>query len=1190
MNQLREQRNELAQLDYSDWLSKIIAELNGESGSKIFVLKKDPSDGRMRLIVDLHSFATHIAKIKEIRLPLAQGERSYRATINMSNKCHDIFGQNIQKIKMALSKRLSQAIRETLGASYGIENDEDTINQLTDSILLPLASNPKAPSLFNWEFAQIPGLSSQELTLEPELDTPTIRSHKVTIEIRSATQFRESVLTALESHINLLKKDYNPEDAEYIIKNVRTNINAVKTNGSDELSRLEKLINQETIGRLKRESEIVFLESCSNLIGKNCDEEWESIQKSKTIHSYPIKGEKERGTISLREASFYLRDYSRRIRLLEKFINDRKRPDGDYELTYQGCTVKIKELFSRGDAFRDLPIVGQINGCMGETDDPQKSLTAITFGLRFKLNGRVQNPVSYDSSFAYHLDVINPDSDLHQTGLNEKTQEERNRHIEKIIKVFILYYFAFACPNPLPDNYNYEDVINFDVVGQFTQKVLPILKIANLESDEDKKKLMREFIQNMDKYSVSHKLESIVKIIKEYLDKEQFLLSATKEINIGLSDQLLLSDLRDISNKDHFFGKDLYSDNLKDCLKYVFISSQGITKGAIVQFPVKLKLETDNFYRTRKKCQFSMIYQTDGIHLLPVFYRFLDRDADKQLDRDKANIQNLRKLLKKQDKYQLPENSEQSGDMLSRLVFSGSVIEFNVQNVTLENATDKGRFIYEITFKTLGLIVMEILTAKARETKKIFVGEWILHETKEEKTTQQETLVHQMIEEWNHVLRQFMLVNSQGIVMNDINPYKTPNAKQSLYSVLPQEYREKDNKNRSLERLLIVMVSSNKCDARASRWGENYIANLTGEIVAVEKTKTGIKVSRVKTLTGNYSSDELHRSPYVLRDSISQMYQEGFRHILYIAKTPFSNELRITDQQNELFFMSPEIIRFLKKIGDDIIIYPILYDSYSALRINNQINEETLYVHDVRQLGNVFNDPNRSHVVFFNLFTGKTLDKSKTVYNTVTTYSTLLKAHPGDVVDVNKIVDGLIKDEPLKHDIMFYLMLLHYSRYEKKQTRNDKSFLKLDPLNEIIGDGSIGRASAKSQHCIPGVQMNYLAFLTEVYERLSGASTKDNDINVSTNSLQKLLSMLDEIEDYLVTHEVIDPHQDLPQQYHICLVESFQEPMLSTRVKSIFENQKYPWELLSIKIKHTWRYMRKFMMMTNKLFSNVRMM
>ncbi|KYC41356.1 hypothetical protein WA1_21875 [Scytonema hofmannii PCC 7110] len=376
----------------------------------------------------------------------------------------------------------------------------------------------------------------------------------------------------------------------------------------------------------------------------------------------------------------------------------------------------------------------------------------------------------------------------------------------------------------------------------------------------------------------------------------------------------------------------------------------------------------------------------------------------------------------------------------------------------------------------------------------------------------------------------------------------------------------KNHEKRFLKKLLIVMVSSNKCDARSSRWGENYIANLTGEIVAVEETKTGIKVSRVKNLTDNCSVDELYRHPKILRNAINMMYEKGFRHVLYIAKTPFSEQLRVTDQQNELFFMSPQIIKFLKEIAADLVIYPVLYDSYSALCIDSHAKEKTLYVQDVRQLSNVFNDPNRSQVIFFNLLTVKTLEKDRTFYNMVTTYSTLLNAHPGDALDVNKVMDGLIKEGPLKNDIMFYLTLFHYSRYEKKQSKSEQLLPKLDPLNDIIGDSTIGRSSAKSRHCVPGVQMNYLAFITEVYNALGASILEKDAINDVTNSSEISLSFIDVIEEFLNKNEIKDPFTQLPKDYQIFLVENHNNPVLKEQIKSLLETSGWIIENGAIKL------------------------
>ncbi len=151
-------------------------------------------------------------------------------------------------------------------------------------------------------------------------------------------------------------------------------------------------------------------------------------------------------------------------------------------------------------------------------------------------------------------------------------------------------------------------------------------------------------------------------------------------------------------------------------------------------------------------------------------------------------------------------------------------------------------------------------------------------------------------------------------------------------------------------------------------------------------------------------------------------------------------------------------------------------------------------------------------------------------------------------------MDGLIKEGELKNNLMLGLTLLHYSKYEKSQTKAERSFLKLDPLNDIIGDNAIGRLSAKSQHCIPWVQMNYIAFLTEVYNALMVPISGENTINSNINLSHSSLLLLDEIKNYLVDREVSAP-DELPQNYAACLLESYSNPMLKERVESIIAPQ-----------------------------------
>jgi hypothetical protein len=75
----------------------------------------------------------------------------------------------------------------------------------------------------------------------------------------------------------------------------------------------------------------------------------------------------------------------------------------------------------------------------------------------------------------------------------------------------------------------------------------------------------------------------------------------------------------------------------------------------------------------------------------------------------------------------------------------------------------------------------------------------------------------------------------------------------------------------------------------------------------------------------------------------------------------------------------------------------------------------------------------------------------------------------------NDLLDSS-KPGSLKKDILDFLMLLHFARYERNET--SISF-KLDPYDNIIGSDSIGTLGT-IDHMELGVNFNMLAFLTEV--------------------------------------------------------------------------------------------------------------
>uniref|UniRef100_UPI0030D9D834 hypothetical protein n=1 Tax=Cyanothece sp. BG0011 TaxID=2082950 RepID=UPI0030D9D834 len=318
------------------------------------------------------------------------------------------------------------------------------------------------------------------------------------------------------------------------------------------------------------------------------------------------------------------------------------------------------------------------------------------------------------------------------------------------------------------------------------------------------------------------------------------------------------------------------------------------------------------------------------------------------------------------------------------------------------------------------------------------------------------------------------------------------NSLSSLYSILPKIFKF-DNYTPELDKLAIIAVSSRECDRK---WTNTYQKkNLMGKVICLhrqQKDKT-IRLYNQGTFSSNYDSEEIYKHPDILINKVTELYNQGYHHFLYIAKSPYSNYLNITGEDRELFFMSPDVIKALKLGKNDINIYPIFFDKYYVVKLQ-EINAASLYIQDTTELTQLVKDQadaSQRSMVFFNLFNGITVGDDKS-YNGVISYTTLLNIY-NDTEHEKTISHGLINDTQLKQDILNYLTLFHFSRYEATATKKRPISLKLDPYQNLIGDNSVGALSMlkHSKKNNQNIEFNSLAFLTEVRRYLYDKRQKE---------------------------------------------------------------------------------------------------
>ena len=338
--------------------------------------------------------------------------------------------------------------------------------------------------------------------------------------------------------------------------------------------------------------------------------------------------------------------------------------------------------------------------------------------------------------------------------------------------------------------------------------------------------------------------------------------------------------------------------------------------------------------------------------------------------------------------------------------------------------------------------------------------------------------------------------NSQGFHLSTVRQegmgrYKLDSALYSLYSALPRAFQlsktsREDLTNSparyQLDKLAIVIVSSRRCDVNKNN-PEAYQSSVYGEIVGIERLANAtVRVGTLSTFSCNQSSQEMYELPEAILEQVKICYGRGYRHFLYVAQAPYSSTLHISDAGNEeeLFFMNKKVIQSIREANPGSRVYPVFCDMYYVV---NQLRHkrlalkvDSLYVDDIGELSNLVSDPSKRSLVFFNLFSGASVNKQ--VYNGVMSYATLINVYENDPTYDQYIWSDILGEknpQTLKADILDFITLLHFSRYEKPR---DLGF-KLDPYKRIIGETSVGKM-AIFPHMRGNIQFNALAFLTLV--------------------------------------------------------------------------------------------------------------
>jgi len=992
VNELRQDDSDLVSVDYSGIQQQILGVLQSQNPFAV-----SANGGILTINIDEIAAAVAVSRVPS---PLSDTKGVRSATVNFSPGFQKSFSSQVQEIKACLERHLNSVLPEG--------DIEDFVNSLTAD-LTSFEGNGQSLGLF-YPFGKVfGGLETQELTIGGDKpgSNSLLKFHKLTITVGNVNHFQEQLKQGLENHIDRYFDTEDEDDLENAFNNIESQIG----NPNSDFNQLQNLVDTETLGKLKKEAKIVYLEHLLNKV---------ETQDSQGV--------------------IYGRDLIRRLRLIEEYISSKAR--GELEVYYAGATVNYQEVFARAETFDALPVIPIIAGILGESTDISEDKTQFVLGLKMKLNGPVQTSKS-ETVFEYNLGLINPESEEHREELAGDSDRQERFARKVLIRVF-LYYFVFASRcNPKAKNYDPNLELEYDPIPGFEEKVLPILKGSDIEA---KRQLFRGFKQGLEKFNVQSKITTLGDLLKNFVKRQTILPTETYNRQIIVSKEILTKD-SDKIYRGSFFEDEL-DENPKKCLRYIFIGETAVDEDALCQLPASIKIEDVRYYQGKSTAKFRFEYDIKGIKALPMLL----------IPNTNPGWQYYQTSFEKRYRH---------------VLFPYDNGRLNPDGFQANQA-----FIYKFVWTLLSYLCLYLLLEESG-INSLFVPMVRLHEGTKQKPFPAEKFLAHLSKVLCHLFGQNHRCASQGFRVPP-SKYTIGNGLTSLYSMLPKQFNLLGNASLTLEKLAIIVVSSEESDGRFSNKNKGgKIGSLIGEIFSVEKLKnSGVKIELLETFSANYKLRNMHREPTVLvEETMNYLSKKEYKHILYVARAPHTSTLHITqtDEDEKLYFMSPSIMAAMKKNRELMKIYPIFFDKY-YVRKSREFKQQSFCVRDTEQLTNIAEDSTQKSAVFFNLFNGITVGKGDDrFYNGAIAYSTLLGNYYENVMDDKDIRQGLLYDSPLKNDILQYLTFFHFYRFEK----DSKISLKLDPYEKIIGEDGVGNLSLFPQ-TTGGINFNSLAFLIEV--------------------------------------------------------------------------------------------------------------
>ncbi len=1039
MSSIEYDAQHLSPVNYQELLEAIQAEMQKQTqardagqGKEYLFLSSSP----YTLTFDIDAIAEAVAKTFDhsIRYPFELRDGLKHASV------HTLEVDDKKEFSQCLRETIFSEVRTQLAKRMGKSLGHRSLITHAQNLLTPIDAFTKDyVSGLSYPITKKHPLEKRNLHASSKNDQGDLwlKAHKLTLTVSNITSFVPQIAQSITEYI----EQYNGCD-EDDIADVRENLASAEMQPKSNLNQLKDIIIKDSVARIHREARVAYMEYIAESMKVGLRTVYKQVKKE-TVDN-------------VQSSILLLSNLVSRLRVLDEYFRTPGKAYGDYTVFFQQNEHNLQDILSRSDAFNPLPIIGEIDGFLGETTDQQRQSKTFTSGVKIKLNGPVHNHGGGGKSvFDFNTTLLDPTSPQFQT--RDQAAKRKTTFREKVLRIAVLYCFVFIeMENP-----------QFQPVSYFEEHLLPALR-SNDETHLNT--VLKQLKRTVTHPSVIQNLRILHDAIVDFLKRTST--DPTQPPYSGaltLDKSILTKDVNQII-QGNFFQDVFDSRNGKNALKYITITKNVPSAETLSKLSLTMKFEPIYYSSTvQEPNMFMMSTHTEGIQVLPTFLCPVDQDAPARYGDVYKNIKRI-------------------------------ALYYRHHNI---DGRSTRAFVYRFTYTLLAYTVIKLFAESLPEQQRslLFAPIICLHAQKEQAVDEKsdkyddETFMHSLSKQIAHMLGEDYMSASQGFFLDTVQKknYNLNNALYSLYSSLPHTFETTHIASTStahhLKKLAIIVVTSRKSDENLKN-SEAYISTLIGKVIGIERTDNeNVIVRTLNTFSANQHSKDLYRSPNVIIEQVKKYHKQGYEHFLYVAHAPYSSTLNVSDADGEdLYFMNGDVIRAMRSVDSRIKIYPAFCSKYFVIdhhktgqKKQELLRADSLYIDDVGELTTVSNDPSRRSQLFLNLFNGITVNPNA-VYTGVMSYSTLINVYANDPTYDQYIWSDLLSpSEPnsMKAEILDFITLLHFSRYEKASQQENPVGFKLDPYTDIIGDDGVGARSI-FPHMDGHSWFNSLAFLTVV--------------------------------------------------------------------------------------------------------------